>query len=85
MGLADCDCLAPGKAADLTVIDLNRPNMRPRHDIAKNLVYSGTRDCVRLTMVAGRVLYEDGEFHVGEDVEKIYAEAEKYTKEICDT
>ena len=85
MGLADCDCLAPGKAADLTVIDLNRPNMRPRHDIAKNLVYSGTRDCVRLTMVAGRVLYEDGEFHVGEDVEKIYAEAEKYAKEICDT
>ena len=84
MGLDNCDSLAPGKAADLAVIDLDRPNMRPIHDIAKNLVYSGTRDCVRLTMVAGRVLYEDGEFHVGADVEKIYAEAEKYTKEICE-
>ena len=84
MGLDNCDSLAPGKAADLAVIDLDRPNMRPVHDIAKNLVYSGTRDCVRLTMVAGRVLYEDGEFHVGADVAKIYAEAEKYTKEICE-
>ena len=83
MGLMDCDCLAEGKQADLAVIDLDRPGMRPIHDIAKNLVYSGTRDCVRLTMVAGRVLYEDGEFFVGEDAGRIYAEAEKYTKEIC--
>lgn len=28
MGLTDCDVLAPGKQADLIVIDLQRPNMR---------------------------------------------------------
>ena len=83
MGLSGCDCLAPGKYADLAVIDLDRPGMRPRQDLAKNLVYAGTRDCVRLTMVGGRVLYEDGEFFVGEDVGRIYAEAEKYTRLIC--
>ncbi len=84
MGLTNCDCLAEGKGADLAVIDMQRPNMRPVHDVAKNLVYAGSRDGVRLTMVAGRILYENGEFFVGEDPEKIYAEAEKYTKELIE-
>ena len=84
MGLDGCDSLAEGKAADLAVISLHRPNMRPIHDVAKNLVYSGTRDDVRMTMVAGRILYENGEFRVGCDAEEIYAEAEKYTKELIE-
>ncbi len=82
MGLPDCDSLAPGKAADLAVIDMSRPSMRPVIAPAENLVYSGSKDCVRLTMVAGRILYEDGQFHVGDSVERILAEAEKYTKEL---
>lgn len=84
MGLDGCDSLAEGKAADLAVISQHRPNMRPIHDVAKNLVYSGTRDDVRMTMVAGRILYENGEFRVGCDAEEIYAEAEKYTKELIE-
>ena len=56
--------------------------MRPIHDLAKNLVYAGTRDNVRLTMIAGRILYENGEFFVGDDPEHIYAEAERCTKEL---
>lgn len=84
MGLDGCDSLAEGKAADLAVISLHRPNMRPIHDVAKNLVYSGTRDNVRMTMVAGSILYENGEFRVGCDAEEIYAEAEKYTKELIE-
>ena len=83
VGLADCDSLAAGKQADLTVIDLDRPSMRPIHNAVRNTVYAGSRDCVALTMVAGRVLYERGEFHVGEDAERIIAEAEKYTREVC--
>ena len=82
MGLPDCDSLAPGKAADLAVIDMSRPSMRPVIAPAENLVYSGSKDCVRLTMVAGRILYEDGQFNVGDSVERILAEAEKYTKEL---
>lgn len=82
MGLPDCDSLTPGKWADLAVIDLSRPSMRPILAPAQNLVYSGSKDCVRLTMVAGRILYENGEFHVGDSVEHIIAEAEKYTKEL---
>ena len=73
---------ADGKWADLAVINLSRPSMRPVLAPAQNLVYSGSKDCVRLTMVAGRILYENGEFHVGDSVEHIIAEAEKYTKEL---
>ena len=43
-GLADCDCLADGKQADIAVIDLDRPNMRPIHSPARNLVYSGSKE-----------------------------------------
>lgn len=82
MGLPDCDSLAPGKYADLAVIDLSRPSMRPILAPAENLVYSGSKDCVRMTMVAGRILYENGGFHVGESAERIVAEAEKFTREL---
>ncbi|MCR5664049.1 MAG: amidohydrolase [Oscillospiraceae bacterium] len=83
MGLPDCDDLAPGKKADLIVIDLHRPNMQPLHRLAANLVYAGSRDCVRLTMVNGRVLYEDGVFRIGAEPEKVFAEANRLVKELC--
>lgn len=83
MGLDECDCLAEGKQADLAVIDLNRPNMRPIHAPARNLVYSGSKENVRLTMVAGRILYENGAFP-NADAERIYAEAERHTKELIE-
>ena len=72
MGLTDCDSLLPGKQADLVMLDLHQPNMQPLNDIAKNVVYSGSKQNVKLTMVAGKILYEDGVFHVGEDPEEIY-------------
>ncbi len=75
MGLRDCDTLEQGKYADLIVIDLNQPNMQPLNNITKNLVYSGSKQNVKLTMIHGRILYEDNNFYVGEDVEKIYSKA----------
>ena len=77
MGLTDCDCIAEGKQADLIVIDLQRPSMQPIINIPKNLVYSGAKDCVKLTMVAGKVLYENGEFFIGEDPARIYETAQR--------
>lgn len=75
MGLDCCDDIAVGKKADLIVIDLSRPNMQPIHNIEKNLVYSGSKENVRLTMVNGRVLYENGSFFIGAEPERIYAKA----------
>ena len=80
MGLDDCDDIAPGKRADLTVINLRRPNMQPLYNIPRNLVYAGSKENVRLTMVNGRVLYEDGEFFIGEEPERIYAQANAFVQ-----
>lgn len=78
MGLYDCDIIDTGKKADLTVIDLHRPNMQPINNIIKNIVYSGSKENVKLTMINGKILYESGEF-IGTDIEKIYYEAQKIT------
>ena len=77
MGLEDCDTLEPGKLADLIMIDLHQPNMQPLNHIPKNLVYSGSKQNVALTMVNGKILYEKGEFQGGIDPEEIYAKAKQ--------
>lgn len=74
MGLNDCDTLTKGKQADIVMIDLHQPNMQPFNDIARNIVYSGSKTNVKMTMVAGKVLYEDGKFFVGVDPEDVYDE-----------
>ena len=81
MGL-DAECLRAGKLADLTVIDLHQPNMYPVHNTVKNIVYSGSNANVRLTMVGGKILYENGQFHVGESAEDIYRRAEAVTRRL---
>ena len=75
MDLGDCDRLAVGKKADIVMIDMKQPNMQPENNIVKNLVYSGSKSNVRLTMVNGKVLYEDGKYDIGFDPEEIYAKA----------
>ena len=72
MGLVQADVLEAGKFADMILIDLNQPNMQPLNHIAKNLVYSGSKQNVIMTMVGGRILYEKGEFFVTDKPEDIY-------------
>lgn len=81
LGLKDCDTLEEGKLADLIMIDLHQPNMQPLNNIAKNIVYSGSKMNVKLTMVNGKVLYENGEFFIGEEPEAIYAKANEIINE----
>lgn len=82
MGLTDCDVLAEGKLADFAVIDMNKPNMQPVHNIPKNLVYAGSKDNVKMTVVNGKILYENGEFTTV-DAKEVYARAEKLAQDIC--
>ncbi len=81
MGLDNCDIIDKGKTADLIVLDLNRPNMHPINNITKNIVYSGSKENVKLTMINGKILYENGEF-VGIDTDEIYRNAQKITDRI---
>lgn len=54
--------LEVGKDADLILVDTAKPHMQPMTDVYANLVYSAQGADVKLTMVQGRVLYEDGRF-----------------------
>lgn len=82
MRLSSADVLAKGKLADIIMIDLHQPNMHPEHNIQKNLVYSGSKSNVLMTMIAGRILYRNGEFFVNDDPEHIYEKCEKIAKRI---
>ena len=75
MGLGEADVIAEGKLADLIMIDLKTPNMQPLNNIAKNIVYSGSKINVKMTMIGGRILYENGSFLIDEKPEDIYEKA----------
>ena len=76
MGLDDCDAIAPGKKADMIVIDLHKPNMQPVHNIVSNIVYAATGAENKLTVVDGKELYRDGKFLTC-DFEALSAEIQK--------
>ena len=76
MGLDDADVLDVNKLADIIMIDLERPSMQPLNNIITNLVYAGSKDNIKLTMINGQILYEDGKFFIKEKVEDIYKNAE---------
>ncbi len=75
MNLSEADVLAEGKQADVIMIDLHQPNMQPINNIPKNLVYSGSKQNVKMTMIRGKILYENGQFTKAYDVEEIYRKA----------
>lgn len=81
LGLQECDTLEAGKLADLIMIDLHQPNMQPLNNVSKNIVYSGSKQNVVLTMIHGEVLYEKGTFIAGLDPEAIYAKANEIIRE----
>ena len=80
-GRNNCGALKAGNRADLIVLDLTVPNMRPIHDLATNVVYSASGSDVLLTMADGKVLYRDGQFTTI-DVEKAAAETENACRKI---
>ena len=82
MGLTECNSLAVGKQADLVMLDLQMPNMQPLNHIAKNVVYSGCKSNVALTMIAGKVLYERGNYTFDVDPAAVYREANEIIQRI---
>lgn len=52
--------IEPGKLADLTVLDLDHPGMRPIINLVSNIVHYGQTALVDSVMVEGRFLMRDG-------------------------
>lgn len=53
--------IAPGRRADLVLVDLTGPHTQPVHDLAATLVHSARAADVRTTVVDGRILMRDRE------------------------
>lgn len=80
-GREDAGLVKVGFKADLIVVDVDVPNMKPVHSMTDNLVYSADGKDVVMTMCDGDVLYRDGEYKKF-DIEKTMAEAEAATARI---
>ena len=74
-GRTDCGLIREGFRADLIVIDLDKPHLRPDFDTLANVVFSAQSSDICLNMVDGRVIYRDGEC-VFMDRERVIYEAE---------
>lgn len=84
MGLDGFDGLKVGENADIIMIDLHQPNMQPLNNIVKNVVFAGSKSNVLMTIVAGKILYEKGEYFVGEDVDRIYSKCQQIADRILE-
>ncbi len=72
--------LAPGYEADLILVDLNTLNFTPLNDVYRQLIYCEDGSSVRMTMVAGEIVMENGKV-LTVDEEEIKAEARELMKE----
>ena len=73
--------IATGAKADLTVIDMSQIYWRPQTDILANLLYAACGTDVCLTMVDGKVLFEDGDYPTI-DAERVAWEIEQTAQRI---
>lgn len=81
MGLKQSNVLAVGKKADMIMLDLERPNMQPINNIINNIVYSGSKDIVKMTIINGKILYENGDF-LTIDKEEVYSNVNRLLNSI---
>lgn len=69
--------VAPGKIADLILVDFTRPGLTPCHDVEENLAFAARGADVSMNMARGKIIYEKGEF-LTLDLEQIRSEVENY-------
>ena len=60
LGREDLGRIAAGAKADLALVDLRHPSMRPVRDPLKCLVYSGAAAAIRDVFVGGELVVKDG-------------------------
>lgn len=77
----NCGELKVGNRADIVAISLDSPHMQPALDKKALLTYSAQSSDVAMTMVDGKILYENGEFKTL-DKEKIYYNVNKTVKRL---
>jgi 5-methylthioadenosine/S-adenosylhomocysteine deaminase len=76
MGFERSGVLAPGRPADLILLDTTAAHWIPRHDLAAGVVYAAHPGDVAYVWADGRLLYRQGEY-LTLDLERIQHEAER--------
>ena len=59
---ATCGMLKLGMDADLALVDFTAPHLMPCHNVLNGLVFSAKGSDVAMTMVRGKILYQNGRF-----------------------
>ena len=59
---AQCGMLKVGMDADVVLVDFSAPHLMPCHDVPAGLVFSAKGGDVAMTMVRGKILYQNGQF-----------------------
>ena len=59
---AECGMIKEGMDADLCILDFSAPHLIPCHNVLNGLVYSAKGGDVAMTMVRGKILYQNGKF-----------------------
>ena len=59
---AECGMLKVGMDADIVLVDFTAPHLMPCHNVLSALVFSAKGGDVAMTMVRGRILYQNGRF-----------------------
>ena len=73
----DAGVVAPGRIADLILVDFDAPNLFPCHDVPENLVYSAQGSNVVMNMARGKIIYENGAF-LTLDIDRVRVEVKNY-------
>ncbi len=58
----ECGMLQEGMDADLILVDFSAPHLMPCHNVLNGLVFGAKGGDVAMTMVRGRILYQNGKF-----------------------
>ena len=57
-----CGMLKEGMDADIVLVDFSAPHLIPCHNVLSSLVFGAKGGDVAMTMVQGRILYQNGQF-----------------------
>ena len=58
----ECGMLKEGMDADIVLVDFSAPHLMPCHNVVNGLVFSAKGGDVAMTMVRGKILYQNGMF-----------------------
>ncbi len=58
----ECGMLKVGMDADIALVDFSAPHLMPCHNVLSGLVHCAKGGDVAMTMVRGRILYQNGKF-----------------------